>query len=80
MYYFTIDKLGSVRAAGATYIAPVVAVIIAAFIGEEITTFEIVALVLITAGVVMIQLNKKKQAAITPTKKEATKKEAKVAL
>ena len=80
LYYFTIDKLGSVRAAGATYIAPIIAVVIAAFIGEEITILEIVALVLITAGVVMIQLSKKKQAAITPTKKEATKKEAKVAL
>lgn len=71
LYYFTIDKLGSVRAAGATYIAPIVAVIIAAFIGEEITILEIVALVLITAGVVMIQLGKKKQATMMPIKKEA---------
>jgi len=71
LYYFTIDKLGSVRAAGATYIAPIVAVIIAAFIGEEITILELGALILITAGVVMIQFGKKKQTAMMPIKKEA---------
>lgn len=37
IYYFIIEKLGPVRAAGATYIAPIVAVLIGAIVGEEIT-------------------------------------------
>ncbi|GAF52379.1 hypothetical protein JCM18900_1894 [Psychrobacter sp. JCM 18900] len=55
IYYFIIETLGSVRAAGATYIAPVVAVIIGALIGEDITSLEIIALVLILSGVLLIQ-------------------------
>ena len=55
IYYFIIETLGSVRAAGATYIAPVVAVIIGAVIGEDITSLEIIALVLILSGVLLIQ-------------------------
>jgi len=51
--------LGSVRAAGATYIAPVVAVIIGAVIGEDITSLEIIALVLILSGVLLIQTGRK---------------------
>ena len=59
IYYFIIETLGSVRAAGATYIAPVVAVIIGAVIGEDITSLEIIALVLILSGVLLIQTGRK---------------------
>lgn len=55
IYYFIIETLGSVRAAGATYIAPIVAVIIGAIIGEAITYVEIIALLLILSGVLLIQ-------------------------
>ncbi len=55
IYYFIIETLGSVRAAGATYIAPIVAVIIGAIIGEAITYVEIIALLLILYGVLLIQ-------------------------
>ena len=55
IYYDIIEKLGPVRASGATYIAPVVAVIIGAAVGEDITWIEIAALGLILGGVVLIQ-------------------------
>ncbi|MBF2719850.1 DMT family transporter [Psychrobacter sp. NG254] len=60
IYYFIIETLGSVRAAGATYIAPIIAVIIGAIIGEAITYVEIVALLLILNGVLLIQTGRKK--------------------
>lgn len=60
IYYFIIETLGSVRAAGATYIAPIIAVIIGAIIGEAITYVEIVALLLILSGVLLIQTGRKK--------------------
>lgn len=60
IYYFIIETLGSVRAAGATYIAPIVAVVIGAIIGEAITHVEIVALLLILSGVLLIQTGRKK--------------------
>ena len=59
IYYFIIDRLGPVRAAGATYIAPVVAVIIGAAIGENVTGIEVLALALILGGVVLIQTGKR---------------------
>lgn len=55
IYYYIIERLGPVRASGATYIAPVVAVIIGAAVGEEITWIEMIALALILGGVVLIQ-------------------------
>ena len=58
IYYYIIQKLGPVKAAGATYIAPIVAVIIGAMIGESIGVIELLALVLILGGVVLIQLPK----------------------
>lgn len=63
-YYFIIEKLGSVQASGATYIAPVVAVIIGSAVGEEITGATILALALILGGVVLIQTGKR---STTPT-------------
>ena len=62
IYYYIIEKLGSVRAAGATYIAPVVAVIIGAIIGEDISRLEIIALLLILGGVLLIQTGRNKVA------------------
>ncbi|MCB5163142.1 EamA family transporter [Marinomonas algarum] len=58
-YYIIIEKLGSVQASGATYIAPVVAVIIGSAVGEEITYAAILALALILGGVVLIQTGKR---------------------
>ncbi|WP_238897667.1 DMT family transporter [Achromobacter xylosoxidans] len=59
IYYYIIQKLGPVRASGATYIAPVVAVIIGAMVGERVTGIELLALALILGGVVLIQTTKR---------------------
>ncbi|UDM06190.1 DMT family transporter [Halomonas sp. NyZ770] len=59
IYYYIIQKLGPVRASGATYIAPVVAVIIGAMVGERVTGIEVLALALILGGVVLIQTAKR---------------------
>ena len=67
IYYFIIETLGSVRAAGATYIAPIVAVVIGAIIGESITYVEIIALLLILCGVLLIQTGRKKVAPVNKT-------------
>lgn len=67
IYYFIIETLGSVRAAGATYIAPIVAVVIGAIIGESITYVEIIALLLILCGVLFIQTGRKRVAPVNKT-------------
>nr|WP_298250052.1 DMT family transporter [uncultured Halomonas sp.] len=71
-YYFIIERLGSVQASGTTYIAPVVAVIIGAVVGEEITTTVILALALILGGVVLIQTGKRRvaSASVQPSAEE----------
>lgn len=69
IYYFIIENLGPVQASGATYIAPVVAVIIGAAVGERITALEILALALILGGVVLIQTSKR---VVMPRLKQAT--------
>jgi drug/metabolite transporter (DMT)-like permease len=66
IYYYIIETLGSVRAAGATYIAPVVAVIIGAIIGEDITRLEVIALLLILGGVLLIQTGRKRAVQTSP--------------
>lgn len=58
IYYYLIEELGPVRASGATYIAPVVAVIIGVSVGEPVSSLEIVALATILGGVVLIQTGK----------------------
>lgn len=59
IYYCIIAKLGPVRASGATYIAPVVAVVIGAAVGEKVTLLQLVALATILGGVVLIQTSKR---------------------
>lgn len=71
IYYYIIAKLGPVKASGATYIAPVVAVIIGGFIGEKVTVLELVAVILILGGVVLIQTGRRKPA-IAPLETAAT--------
>ncbi|AXX91692.1 EamA family transporter [Malaciobacter molluscorum LMG 25693] len=58
LYYYLVEKLGAVNASTATYIPPVVALIIGYFfIGENITLVDILATMLIFSGVFLI--NKK---------------------
>lgn len=58
IYYYIIERLGPVRASGATYIAPVVAVIIGVSVGEPVSSLEFIALATILGGVVLIQTGK----------------------
>ncbi|WP_288443694.1 DMT family transporter [uncultured Serratia sp.] len=58
-YYYIIEKLGSVKAAGATYIAPVVAVLIGVAVGEDINSTVILSLALILGSVILIQRGKR---------------------
>ncbi|WP_111895360.1 DMT family transporter [Acinetobacter sp. MB5] len=58
IYYYIIQKLGPVKSAGATYIAPIIAVTIGAIVGESIGIIELLALALILVGVILIQLPK----------------------
>jgi drug/metabolite transporter (DMT)-like permease len=63
IYYYMVQQLGAVGASGATYLPAVVALIIGAWVGEPITSFEIVALVLILGGVALIQLGSRRASA-----------------
>ncbi|SEC58461.1 Threonine/homoserine efflux transporter RhtA [Nocardioides exalbidus] len=57
LYYFIVERLGAVTAASATYIPPVVAVLIGwLLVGEELHALDGVAMVLILAGVVVLRI------------------------
>ncbi|WP_457583677.1 DMT family transporter [Ensifer canadensis] len=55
MYYFVVDKLGAVTAASSTYLPPLVALVIGLFIGETLDGPDLTAMVLILAGVAIVQ-------------------------
>ncbi|KXF80970.1 DMT family transporter [Enterovibrio coralii] len=56
MYYYIVEQMGAIKASGSTYIPPVVALAIGAiFVGETVTTLDIIAMVVILSGVWMIQ-------------------------
>jgi len=58
LYYYIIEKLGAVKASALTYVPPVVALFLGAvLLGEDIAVIDILATILIFAGVVFI--NKK---------------------
>lgn len=57
LYYFIVERLGAVVASGATYIPPVVALLIGVFIvGESVTHIDILAMLAILSGVGILQL------------------------
>lgn len=56
LFYFIVDALGAVAAAGVTYIPPVVALLIGVFLaGEAIHPLGYLAMVLILSGVAILQ-------------------------
>lgn len=56
IYYFIIDKLGAVKAASVTYIPPIVALIIGAFIGRKPIVFsDIMGALIILLGVYILK-------------------------
>ena len=57
IYYYIVDNLGAVAAAGVTYIPPVVALLIGVFlVGDTIQPLGYVAMILILSGVAVLQL------------------------
>lgn len=60
IYYYILGKLGAVGASGATYMPAVVAVLIGASVGEDVTTVEIAALGMILGGVALIQFGSRR--------------------
>ncbi|HDS1818133.1 TPA: DMT family transporter [Pseudomonas putida] len=56
-YYFIVDAFGALAASAVTYIPPVVALLIGAWMGEPVTATSWVAAGLILAGVALVQLH-----------------------
>lgn len=55
MYYFIVETLGAVTAASSTYLPPLVALIIGLAAGETLDSLDVLAMVLILAGVAVLQ-------------------------
>jgi drug/metabolite transporter (DMT)-like permease len=59
LYYFIVQELGAVRAAGVTYIPPVVALLAGSLLaGEPVIPASLAAMVLILGGVYVLQTGK----------------------
>lgn len=71
IYYYILGKLGAVGASGATYLPAVVAVLIGASVGEDVTGVEMAALSMILGGVALIQFGSRR-AARTPSLRHTT--------
>lgn len=65
-YYFVVEHLGAVKAASSTYIPPVIAILSGClFLGETVTTLQLLATGAILAGVVIMQSGRSPQNAAT---------------
>lgn len=63
LYYYIVQQLGAVRAAGVTYIPPVVAVLAGSLLASEpVLPASVVAMALIMGGVVVLQTGKRQAA------------------
>ena len=57
LYYFIVERLGAITASSATYIPPVVALIIGwALVGEPVDLLDVVAIMLILGGVGLLRI------------------------
>jgi len=62
IYYFIVEQLGAVAAAGVTYIPPVVALVIGVFlVGDTIHPIGYAAMILILSGVAVLQLGSRER-------------------
>jgi drug/metabolite transporter (DMT)-like permease len=60
LYYFIVDRLGAVPASGVTYVPPLVALVIGVlWAGEPIRILDVIAMVMILAGVGVLQFERK---------------------
>ncbi|MBA8879104.1 DMT family transporter [Phyllobacterium myrsinacearum] len=60
LYYQLLEKLGAVAASGATYITPVVALLIGWINGEDVGILELAAVILILGSIAMLQLGRQR--------------------
>jgi drug/metabolite transporter (DMT)-like permease len=65
IYYFLLQELGAVAASGATYITPVVALLIGWATGEKVGLLEMAAVILILGSIAMLQIGRQRAASIT---------------
>ena len=65
IYYFIVENLGAVAAAGVTYIPPVVALVIGVFlVGDTINPIGYAAIILILSGVAVLQLGSRQASSV----------------
>ncbi|SIT45746.1 Integral membrane protein DUF6 [Paraburkholderia ribeironis] len=62
LYYFLLQELGAVAAAGAIYITPVVALLIGWVAGERVGLVEVVAVILIVGSIAMLEVGRQRTA------------------
>lgn len=60
IYYYLLQQLGAVAASGATYITPVVALLIGWAVGEPIGPLEIAAVLLILGSIALLQIGRQR--------------------
>jgi drug/metabolite transporter (DMT)-like permease len=66
IYYYIVEELGAVAAAGVTYIPPVVALLIGvSLVGDKIHPLGYIAMVLILSGVALLQYGSRR-ASVSP--------------
>jgi drug/metabolite transporter (DMT)-like permease len=59
LYYFLVQQLGALKAAGVTYIPPVVALVIGSLlVHEPLHSQDVIAMLLILSGVYVLQKGK----------------------
>jgi len=69
LYYFIVERLGAVVAASATYIPPVVALLIGIFVaGEPVHALDVLAIAAILGGVFVLQSGRRVAAREVPVR------------
>lgn len=68
LYYFLLQELGAVAAAGAVYITPVVALFIGWLVGERVGLVEVLAVALVVGSVVLLEVGRQRTlSAVVPS-------------
>jgi drug/metabolite transporter (DMT)-like permease len=60
LYYFLLQELGAIAAAGAVYITPVIALLIGWAAGEQVGMLEVVATLLILGSIAMLEFGRQR--------------------
>ena len=60
LYYFLLQELGAVAAAGAVYVTPAIALLIGWAAGEQVGALEVVATLLILASIGMLEVGRQR--------------------